>query len=359
MSNFRGRKRQAGVALITVLLVFAIASLIASKIIIGKVLDVQRTTGMVNRTQAYYYALAAEELAILALQEDAIQDAENSPQGDNLDEYWAQGPVPFEIDNIGAVLVNIVDLNRFYNVNNLFQVADGKVNLHELDRFKDLLIALDIDDTIADNLRDWIDEDSKEEGYQSEKEGYANSQPGYSVANTQLSDVSELRLIHGFTPEVMAKLLPHITVIKTDGIVALNINTASDYALTSLQASGIAGNSGKYEGIGYTRAQDLESLRSEPFVSAADVTARASIANLVYAGVANPGSQNTANPATSQALKVVSDYYEINIRSSYAGSIAYLSTIVKQDGFGDSAKFIVLSRRENDNSSRLLQAAGS
>ena len=60
------RGKQAGVALITVLLVFAIATLLASKIIIGKVLDVQRTTGMVNRTQAYYYALAAEDLAILA-----------------------------------------------------------------------------------------------------------------------------------------------------------------------------------------------------------------------------------------------------------------------------------------------------
>ena len=67
-------RSQRGVALITVLLIFSISTLIASKIIINKVIDVKRTTGLLNRTQAYYYALAAEELAILALKNDYEED---------------------------------------------------------------------------------------------------------------------------------------------------------------------------------------------------------------------------------------------------------------------------------------------
>ena len=176
------RQKQMGVALITVLLVFAIATLIASKIIIGKVLDVQRTTGMINRAQAHYYALAAEDLAILALQENDKQDNDNAPQGDHMGEFWAQGPMPFEIDNIGSVLVNIVDINRFYNLNNLLQ-ANGQVSNYELQRFRDLLLELDLDTTLADNLKDWLDTDDKEEGVSSDGEAYANEDPGYLVAN--------------------------------------------------------------------------------------------------------------------------------------------------------------------------------
>ena len=74
--------RQTGVALITVLLVFAIASVIASKVIVAKVLDTQRTNSLINRTQAYYYALATEEFAILALQQDIKNDSNCNPEKD-------------------------------------------------------------------------------------------------------------------------------------------------------------------------------------------------------------------------------------------------------------------------------------
>ena len=352
------RNKQAGVALITVLLVFAIATLIASKIIIGKVLDIQRTTGMVNRTQAYYYALAAEDLAVLALQENESQDAVNKPQGDHLDEFWAQGPMPFDIDNIGSVLVSIVDINRFYNVNNLVQ-ANGQISLYELKRFRDLLIELDLDETLADNLRDWLDSDDREEGFASDGEAYLDQEPGYLVANQKLTDVSELRLVRGFEPNVMAVLLPHIIAIKTFGVVPLNVNTATHYALATLQTSSVGNSSGKHEGIGYSNALDIIGLRSEPFKSIADFNARISLPNLQVNSAQNPKSLNQGVGSTGPLLaySVKSDFFEINIRASYADSIAYLSTIVRRKGEGKQAKFVVLSRRETDNSYRFIQSA--
>ena len=353
-----GRSKQSGVALITVLLVFAIATLIASKIIIGKVLDVQRTTGMINRTQAHYYALAAEDLAVLVLQENLKQDVSKAPQGDHLDEPWAQGPTPFEIDNIGSVLVSIVDLNRFYNINNLVQYND-KVSLYELERFRGLLEELDLDGSLADNLRDWLDADSREEGYMSDGEAYANQDPGYLVANQRLTDVSELRLINGFDADVMTVLLPHITAVKTHGILPINVNTATIYALGTLQVASGGSQSGGSESLGYSAALDIIAARKDPFDSMADFSSRVSIANLQSFSQFNPDSKNQGSSVSTllQAYSHTSQYFEINIRANYAGSIAYLSTIVRQKGTGELAKFIVLSRRETDNSHRFIEAA--
>jgi len=353
-----GRGKQAGVALITVLLVFAIATLITSKIIIGKVLDVQRTTGMINRTQAYYYALAAEDLAILALQENIKQDIKDAPQGDHLDEFWAQGPMPFEIDNIGSVLVSIVDMNRFYNINNLLQY-NNKVSLYELERFRGLLVELDLDEALADNLRDWLDADDRDDGFSSDGEAYINQEPGYLVANQRLTDVSELRLINGFDADVMAVLLPHISAVKTYGILPINVNTATVYALATLQVASIGNKSGSNEGIGYSNALDIIGTRKEPFTSMSDFSNRVSLPNLQASSQLNPGTKNQASSVSSllAAYSHTSEYFEINIRANYAGSIAYLSTIVRQKGYGGDAKFIVLSRRETDNSYRFIEAA--
>ena len=351
------RQKQMGVALITVLLVFAIATLIASKIIIGKVLDVQRTTGMINRAQAHYYALAAEDLAILALQENDKQDNDNAPQGDHTGEFWAQGPMPFEIDNIGSVLVNIVDINRFYNLNNLLQ-ANGQVSNYELQRFRDLLLELDLDTTLADNLKDWLDTDDKEEGVSSDGEAYANEDPGYLVANQQLTDVSELRLVRGFEPYVMELLLPHITAIKTVGVLPINVNTASEFALATLQKSSVGSQSGGHQGIGYSNALDIIGARSEPFKDTADFNNRVSIQNLQLSSILNPTTSNAGtSSAPMAAYAVASDYFEINVRANYAGSVAYLSTIVRRKGAGKDTKFVVLSRRETDNSKRFIDAA--
>ena len=346
---------QQGVALITVLLVFTIATLIAAKIILAKSLDVQRTTGMINRTQAYYYALAAEQLAILALQEDAANDQENFPQGDNLDEFWAQGPIPFEIDNIGTVLVSIVDLNRFYNLNNII-LPTGETSLHELERFRDLLIELNIDETLADNLADWLDADNNEQGYQSEREDYAQEQPAYLGANRMLTDISELRLVRGFTPDVMATLLPHITVVKTPGVLPLNVNTASEYALATLQKSGIGASSGSTQGITLTGGQDIVALRSEPFDSIGQVTSRVTIPNLQTVGELNPDSGAVSTTFPIKTVSVNSEFFDIHIRADYAGSTAYLSTTVKREGIGNTASCIVLQRKETDNSAWHLAA---
>lgn len=336
------RSRQAGVALITVLLVFAIAAIVASKVVTQQMVDTQRVVGMIDRTQAYYYARAAEQLAMLALREDEKADLDNSggnnSQTDDLTEFWAAGVIPFEIDNIGKVFIQVIDLNRFFNLNNLLQ-PNGRVNKFELNRFRLLLTELDLDPGLAENLADWLDADEKEEGYQSESDSYERLEPPYQAGNRAMSDVSELRLVSGFTPEVVRTLAPYVCAVKLKGVLPLNINTAVDYALTSLEEIN-SDNS-----ISLRGAQNIISNR--PYESVADFDGQGVVSALRQHSPPDDGS------ALTNRYDVKSNYFEINVQANYAGTTAYLTTLVYRP-IGD---IVVLSRRETDNSQRFAQFA--
>ena len=58
------------------------------------------------------------------------------------------------------------------------------------------------------------------------------AEPPYRAANRILVNISELRLVQGFTPEVIAVLEPHVTALPEETII--NINTASAAVLRAL-----------------------------------------------------------------------------------------------------------------------------
>ncbi len=341
---------QRGVALITVLLVFAIASIIATKVILAKTIDVKRVTHLVNQTQAYYYALATEQLVMLALREDAKNDADNQ-HGDHLQEAWASG-ITLEIDPFSSVSVSLIDLNRFYNLNNIIHTG-SEISNYEVERFRDLLIELNIDESLADNLRDWMDSDNREEGYLSENDSYRNEPVPYLAGNQRLTDVSELRLVRGFTPEVIELLAPHVTVVKSsgvEGVLPINVNTASEYVLATLQTR--KGNTGDdHRGIGYTGGQDIVSARSEPIHERLPESLGNNL-NLIGESLRNDGQSYSPSKST---FDFSSTYYEVNIRAIYAGTTTYLTSLLYQKGGGPTPAYVVLSRREVDNSKRFVE----
>lgn len=345
--------RQRGVALITVLMVFAIATLVAGKVVVGKSIDVRRVNGMINRTQAHYYALAAESLAMLALREEDQRDVDEENASDHLEELWASPDIEFEIDSIGEVSVRIIDLHRFYNLNNLIQ-EDGQVNRQELDRFRNLLVELQLDEELADNLADWLDSNDEEQGYLSESDAYANRSPAYRAANRPMVDVSELRLVNGFEPEVLEELLPHVTVVNVAGVLPINVNTASVYALTSLQEE-VTGN--QWKGLSLNAAQNL--LDERPYDDDDDFRNRSGVRNIIQSTrlTGNDTGGNRNYSSNSRQYGISSEYFEINIRATYAGHTAYLTSVLRQEGQGDAANYVVLSRKETDNSWRFAQFA--
>jgi general secretion pathway protein K len=190
--------------------------------------DVRRTGNLLHGEQAYAYALAAESWAEVILRRDA-----DDSKIDTLGENWATALPPIAVEG-GVVSGRIEDLQGRFNLNNLVG-PDGKPSVPDLEYFKRLLALLEVEPGLATALLDWIDADINAtfpDG--AEDDIYLLEDPPYRAANRPLVSTSELRLVKGFSPEIVASLEPFITALPEP--TALNVNTASPLVLQALHA---------------------------------------------------------------------------------------------------------------------------
>ncbi|MDA0680323.1 MAG: type II secretion system minor pseudopilin GspK [Proteobacteria bacterium] len=215
-----------GVALITAMLISALAAMVAANLAWDNALDVRRTIVLLNRDQAVQVALGAESWIINILH----QDLEES-QSDHLAELWASDLPPLPIDN-GEVFGAIEDLQGRFNVNNLID-SDGQIDQESLEQFRRLLNALGLDPRFAGITADWIDSDqdaSFPDG--AEDSIYTGFIPPYRSPNQAINAVSELAAIEAMDRATFTLLEPHITALP--GRTAINANTATPAVLLSL-----------------------------------------------------------------------------------------------------------------------------
>jgi general secretion pathway protein K len=220
------RTASRGVALITAMLITALASMVAANLAWDNALDVRRTMVLLNHEQAVQVALGAESWVIGILHQD-LEDSET----DHLGEIWAIELPGLPIDG-GEVTGNIEDLQGRFNVNNLID-DNGEVVPESLERFRRLLIALELDPRIAGVAADWIDsniEASFPDG--AEDPIYTGIIPPYRSANQSLTSASEFAALEGMARESFNVLRPHITALP--GRTNININTATGPVLQSL-----------------------------------------------------------------------------------------------------------------------------
>lgn len=222
--------RQRGVALITVLLVFALVAVIATELLHRNQLSLRRVANQVDTRQAYYYALAGEAYARQLLARDVISGKGNV---DTLLEPWAQTAEqqPFEIE--GAELrVEISDLQGRFNLNSVTDDA-GVVSPDRAAQLAQLLSALQLNPNYAGEWVDWIDRDQQPSPNGAEDGDYAD----YLTAGRPEADVSALRSLRSMQPADYAKLAPHVVALPlgtTSMNVPINVNTADAAVLRSL-----------------------------------------------------------------------------------------------------------------------------
>ena len=217
---------QRGVAIITALLIVAIATTVSVSISTRLQLDVRRTANMIANDQAYLYTITAENLGMQILKEDR-KDSEI----DHLGENWALDIPPIPVEG-GFIVGKLTDMQGCLNLNSLnSNEADQALVLSRLEM---LLQNLGLNKQLAQGIVDWMDADLEtmipdgaEDSY------YLNLEAPYRTANTGMASTSELRLVKGFDdPKVYKTLLPHVCAF---GISApININTASAEVLRSL-----------------------------------------------------------------------------------------------------------------------------
>jgi len=228
-------RRQGGVALITALLVVAIATVAAVAMANRQQLDIRRTGGLLHGEQAWAYVLGAENWARVVLRRDAADS-----QVDTLAEDWSTQP-PVSFVEGGSIVGRLIDLQGRFNLNNL--VNGSTVSAEAVVMYKRLLRRLELDEGLADSLIDWIDPDINTRFPNgAEDEAYLLLDPPYRAANQPLVDVSELRLIKGYTAEAFAKLEPHVTALPQT--TKINVNTA-DAVVLSITAEKLSLNDGE------------------------------------------------------------------------------------------------------------------
>ena len=230
--------RQRGVALITALVVLAIAATISAAMIWQGGLDERRTATLIQGNQAVEYALGAESWAEQILQRDFKQNS----QSVNLGQDWAQQLPPLPVEG-GQIIGHIEDMQGRFNLDLL---SGPSAAIYQA-QFVRILEALNLDPTIAPALTDWFSNNPVANPNGAKDDFYSRLQPPYLTAQTPMTSVSELQLVKGVTPQAFAALQPYVCAIPvttttasttgtsiSSGGWALNINTASPLLLMSL-----------------------------------------------------------------------------------------------------------------------------
>ena len=218
--------RERGVALITAMLITAMATMIAANLAWDNALDVRRTMVLLARDQAIQVALGAESWIINILHQD-LQDNDT----DHLGEIWATELPGLPIDG-GEVFGAVQDLQGRFNINNLID-HDGAVDEESLEQFRRLLLALGLDQRFAGIAADWLDRDIEPAFPDGAEDSiYTGMIPPYRAANQTLSSISELAALDGMDRQTFRILEPHIAALP--GRTQINVNTATGAVLQSL-----------------------------------------------------------------------------------------------------------------------------
>lgn len=318
-ANSKVAGRQAGIALISVLLVFALASLLIGHLVTAAARDLQRSTNYLGARQAFWYALGGETLGRQILHADFQQDIDAGVlPSDGLIDNWAQPLEEFEIEQ-GALRLQINDLQARFNLNNLIN-QQGVANATERQQLDRLLQALNVPINFATVIVDWLDVDEVNSSGSKEDDVYLERTPSFLSANTAMADVSELRQLEGMTDEYYERLAPYVTALPKSTtanakLTSININTVSEQVFSSF-----ANN------ISLSDAQSLLAARK---------SRKYTDLNPFTTSLFTVDSTNISN---------TSEYFEILVAANFDKRWSYLRSVVHRDQQGT---ITVLSRSMN------------
>ena len=236
------RSRQSGVALISVLLVFSIAAVIASDVATRSYRDVRKTANLINSKQAEHYALSGEQFARQILYRDFELSKKRPIKADSLSDQWASGLDSFTIEG-GEIRIEIEDLQGRFNLNNLIN-GNGVALASYVNQFRELQRVLGLKGKYSNALLDWIDSDEINASGKFEDEQFSSI--GYLPFNAPMVDKSELQLLPDMLAEDYQILREHVVALpknigpKSFASTKYNLNTLDAKLLEALGARSTA-----------------------------------------------------------------------------------------------------------------------
>lgn len=206
----RSPSSQCGAALVTALLLVAVAAIVATAMGVRLQVDLRRTTSMAEFDQARTHAVSAERFALELLHQLRRRDPESHPFREGCD----SPPLSFPLGG-STVAVHASDLHCRFNLNDLDgpDAEAARVAFIRLLETVNRELAQDrIDpDLVARATSDWLSTDTDDPFYQ----GLA---PPYRSANRPMLTADELMLVRGMNARALDALRPYITALPERGM---------------------------------------------------------------------------------------------------------------------------------------------
>tara|TARA_A100001391_G_scaffold160846_1_gene119573 strand:+ start:19458 stop:20546 length:1089 start_codon:yes stop_codon:yes gene_type:complete len=330
MGHLSARHRQRGMALIIVLMLFAIIAAITTEVMFRQDRFRTRTENLLEWDKRYQIAMAAEVVAVQGLNDDLEADREEGEQIDDcLDEQWAVElpPTPYEDAVLSA---SVQDLQGRFNLNWLVN-AQG-TGFERDDVARDMLQRL-LEQTLPDPSRasllanqmaDWLDSNNLVDAV----EGAEDAEYRLSrTPNMPAAHESELRALRDFR---VADLFPDaamwglFTALPVD--TKLNVNTAPVPVLDAVLGLYTGGEGAKL----------VEKMRrEEPIADVATLMQQAPFADL----------DEAQKQQLSERLGVSSEYFQVMVDVEVAGDLSRLVSRVRRASGGGANGTRVYSRQ--------------
>jgi general secretion pathway protein K len=234
----KSRRSQRGVALITAVLMVALATLIAVEIGFKGYLQQRRAMTVFVIDQGYEVALGAEGMAADILMNADMKRTDYSQR-------WATPIRNLPIDGggaLGELSGELEDMTGRFNLNLLAEPANPgdpaqkKKHQEAIDQFKRILDMAQLEPEWADKIVDWVDADTNPTGATGgEDDLYTGQKPPYHTANRRITRASEILALPDFGYERYRKLEPLVTALPADATI--NVCTAPGIVLDSFSAT--------------------------------------------------------------------------------------------------------------------------
>lgn len=198
--------RQRGVAVVTALLVTALAVTLVTGVFWQQQLLARGMEGQRLQVQGRLIVRAAVDAACLALREADAQSGVTLSDG-----AWSAPPLPLPLPDVpdAALTQRIEDAQARFNLRNL--APAGRINLFQVSAFARLLDALRVDPALAYRV--------------------AEAMSG-GARVLEMQRIEDLAALREFTPAVLVRLREFVVLLPEP--TAVNVNTAPAEVLTSV-----------------------------------------------------------------------------------------------------------------------------
>ena len=218
---------QHGIALLTILVMVALATILAATIAKRQTNTAENTGYLMRQDQSLLYAKSAEAF----FSELLIQDSDNGGNIDHLQENWAKPMPAFPVED-GFISGRLLDESGKFNLNNLLK-ADGSVDDSARRWFEKLLQRVGLPAELSQAVIDWQDANDETTGAMgAESNYYQGLDPSYLASNTRFHQVEELKLVRGFEGKNYDLIAPYVTALPE--ATKINMNTAAPLLLASI-----------------------------------------------------------------------------------------------------------------------------